>query len=413
MFRSLVVNKNNIKAYIIAILASFGTAQMGLAPFNIAMLGSLIEQKIPIIIPFVISLIVTYIKFGISAMIRLLVTIIIYALIKSIVKDKDSKYKNVLRLILSQLMASTFVILIGIEKYPNALLLILEAILNSVFMLAFSNGLFSLLNLSKDSKLKSEDTISTVLLLAMIFSGLSIYKLFGISVFSLFTVIFLMIVCWKKSIRFATAAALFMAILYSIVSGSGIIYLLLYLIVGISTALLSKAGRVGLAIGLIFTATYCLFFAPTKEKLYSNLGYNKYLMDDFKNYIKQSNNDLASGDISDELITDIDSAIEEMVNTPYSIIFREMLIGFAILLLIPSSILATLESITREEKYGFELFGSRRFGFYKIYLLNPGNEPEKSDSQIKLNDNQKDDTENEKGSKKKKTNKSKKNKKKS
>ena len=379
MFRSLVINKNNIKSYIIAILASFGTAQIGLAPFTIAALGSLIEQKIPILIPFIVSLLVTYIKFGVSAMVRLLVTIVIYALFKSVVKEKDSKYKNVLRLILSQLIASTFVILIGLEKLPNPLLLILEAIINAVLMLVFSSALNALLNLTKESKLKSEETISFSMLLTILFSGLAIYSFFGMTVFSIASIVILMITCWKKSIRFSVTASIFMAVLFMLVSGAPLIYLLLYLIAGISTALLSRAGRAGLLIGLVFTATYSIFFAPTKEKLYSNLGYSSYLMEDFKKFVNNPNNQITADDFSDDLITNIDSAMDEMVNTPYTIVFREMLIGFAIMLLIPNSAYDYLERITKEDKFEFEFLGNKKFGFYKIYLLNPAKEKVEED----------------------------------
>ena len=105
-------------------------------------------------------------------------------------------------------------------------------------------------------------------------------------------------------------------------------------------------------------------------------------MDDFKNYIKQSNNDLTSGDTQDELITDIDSAIEEMVNTPYSIIFREMLIGFIILAAVPETYINMLkEHVDVDEEFKF--IKEKLFKDSIIYRLNPGKEDEEDKKEEK------------------------------
>ena len=51
MFRNLVTNKKNIISYIITFFIALGSLNIGMAPFGMAVIGGLIEQKIPILIP--------------------------------------------------------------------------------------------------------------------------------------------------------------------------------------------------------------------------------------------------------------------------------------------------------------------------------------------------------------------------
>ena len=56
MLRNLVVGKKNITAYIVSIFVFMGNILAGCNPFIVAMLGALVEDKIPILIPFLIAL---------------------------------------------------------------------------------------------------------------------------------------------------------------------------------------------------------------------------------------------------------------------------------------------------------------------------------------------------------------------
>ena len=369
MFRNLVRGYLNIVSYLMTALVSFGTATLGIAPFGAAFIGAMIDQKVPILISFVISFAIYLIKFGLNSALRFLIIIVVYALFISLAKNKDVKYKNMLKYILSGLIASLFLIFIGLEKTPNALALILEILFSASLMIVFSLSLKAILKIKEKEKVDYKELISFGVLVASLFSGFAIYKFFGMTAFSIVCVVTLMVMCWKKSIKLMLAFSALMALFYIAVTNESFIYLLLFLIVGLSSGLLSKAGRKGILIGLLFTTIYCMFFAPTKDKIYSSLGYNRSMMEDFNSFMKEQNKE--SNYNSNELMyLDMDNMVEEMTNTPYAITLKEMLIGFAVLMLLPNSFYRAYESITKDMISEDEFNKIKSFNNYKIYLLN-------------------------------------------
>ena len=70
-------------------------------------------------------------------------------------------------------------------------------------------------------------------------------------------------------------------------------------------------------------------------------------MEDFNAFLKEQNGS------HEELIDgvdyyDMDKMVDEIVNSPYATIMKEMLIGFIILLILPNSFYKLYESITED-----------------------------------------------------------------
>ena len=410
MFRNLVSKKINIISYLITILVGFGSALLGVAPFGTALIGALIDQKIPILLSFAISFVIYFAGFGLNSAIRFLVTIVLYALFISITKNKESRSKKALLFILSGLISIVFLILIGLDKTPNVSLILFELLISTALMIIYSSAINANIKIKAKEKINSEELISIGILFITLFLGTALYKFAGLTVFSIACIATLMLLCWKKTIRFTLASSLSIALFFLIVTSEPIIYILLFLIAGFASMLLSKAGRKGIIIGLIFTLFYCLFFAPTKDKVYAELGYNRYIMEDFNAFLKEQNGS------HEELIDgvdyyDMDKMVDEIVNSPYATIMKEMLIGFIILLILPNSFYKLYKSITEDMMSKYESNGTGKFKPYTIYLLNPGKveeEPKKETSKKgKRTDGKKKETKKSNGKSSKKENKEK------
>ncbi|MBR3280896.1 MAG: hypothetical protein IKI57_03500 [Clostridia bacterium] len=385
MFRNLVSKKINIVSYIITFLVGLGSVLLGIAPLGTAFVAALVDQKIPILISFVISLIIYFVGFGLNSALEFLISIILFALFVSISKNKESIYKKAVLFALSQIISIIFLILVGLDKAPNVLLMMFNLITGTALMIVFSFGLKANVKIKNREKTNIEELISAGILFAALFSGTALFKFAGLTIFSIVCILTVMLLCWKKTAIFTLISSLAMALFFIVIAGEQLVYLLLFLIAGFASMLLSKAGRKGIIIGLLFTMFYCLFFAPTKDKVYSQLGYNRYVIEDFNAFLKEQNGSNEES-INGVDFYDLEKMVDEIVNSPYTLIMKEMLIGFIILLILPNSFYKSYENITKDIMSKYEFNGIKSFKPYTIYLLNPGKnneEPKENESENK------------------------------
>lgn len=402
MFSKLVKDKKNIISCIITLLVSLSVTSIGATPFGYAMIGSLIENNIPILFPFIVVILVTGIMFGKVSLWRVFIATIIYAILKGILnkRKEDSKIKTSSIFIMSYTLSSLALVFFKMEDFEMMLPHIFESFISTIFMFVFAKALGKIINFGKEKSLKKEDFLCLAIIILI---GLSVFNYFsfnvsGVTVYSLISIVLLMILCYKKKVSTSVLYSIIICLVFFLITGNFIFkYMLLYVLVGAVTALLSLTGKIGLIIGFIFTSIYLLFLAPSKEMIMNQLGVNGAVINDYNNFVKRQSGDKYK-------LAEIPEMVEKMVDTPTTIVFREMMIGFLILCLVPQAILNKYEELINLDDKSKALSIIRKLYRPKVLLLNPGKinkeekKPNNKDDKAKKNKN----TKSNKKSKKKK-----------
>ncbi len=351
-------------------------------------------------------------------------TIIIYALFKSWNKKDDTKIKSAIMFMVAQVIAITLVVLLGFETIENVPINLFEAIIATAFIYVFEEGLNVIFKLPNVDNVTATELLSGAILISLCFAFLAKYTWFGMSLFSIVSICLLMFICWKKAIGTSAIYSVCFACIYLAVTGAPFSNIILYLVVGAVISLLSKAERKGLAIGTAFLAIYCVGFMPTKARIYEELGYNSALMKDYYAFLESVSGDIetktnleiyekengTSGDIKFINPKEFNDEIEKLVNTPSTIILKEMLIGFILLILIPNSFYRKYEKVAQGEIWDTDEYFERKFKEYSVLYLNPGKPEAKEENKKEAKNTDSAEKKDKKGNKSnKKQNKKKKN----
>lgn len=307
-----------------------------------------------------------------------------YALLRTFVKKYNSKLFNIIKFIIAGIISVALSFVIYSRSIDKLWLELAEVLVATIFMVIFSVGVSSINKIIEKKKLKVLEVSSLVVTLACSFSLFTHLKVFGITFFSLASVILLMFACYKKKNKFAFIVSLFIGILMLFVGESAPILLLLCLMCGIVTGLLSRVGKLGLLIGIVFTAIYSIFFTPTDNQILDKMGIDSAIIQDYYSFLKKNGQE-----VDDDGQQEIQNQIEKMKNSPILVFFREMLIGFIILFVLPEAIGDKISDLSGEEGLSYEEIMDRVFR-NKIYRLNPGEEQPEVKNDVNLENSDKE-----------------------
>lgn len=337
----------------------------------------------------------TGIRFGTWAVLKLAITIIIFAIFKSIYKDKKSMLISMAFLGLSQIISLLFFVLIGKENGIDIGSHLLEIALAVAFMPAFAFALNAIYKADEIGELSAIELGAILILIIAMFSGFNKTSLSGVTIYSLISVIALMIACWKKSIKDTIIFSALAGMISLLIVNGKLELILLYIIAGLVGSLLSRAGKKGIIIGIIFAAVYLLAFAPTEEDIYSKLGMNANLVKDYNKFLETQKENASKGSgensfsefanaIEFEQMPNLAEEVKKSTYTPASTMTKQMLIAFVILVVLPIAFYKRYEYLTRNMRSRGE-DAAKAFANRNVLLLDAGKEVEEDPSKKKKN----------------------------
>ncbi len=381
MFRNLVTNKNNIISYILSLLISCGSSIFGANPFMMSFYGAQIENKIPVLISFMIMLAVSFIKYGALGFLRFLLPAILFALFTSLVKNKDSNLAKCIKLLLSCVISEIFLLLIGLNSFDMIPFIIFNLILTLTFFVIFNFSLQFILDVEKRNSYRN--FICFGLLIVVILSFLKDINVLDINLYFALSIIILMLMSWKKPVLPSLLVTISILCINCLFIPITIRTVASFLITGTSASLLSLAGKKGAAVGLVFAVIYSIIFFVNQEAIYNEYGVNKRIMQEYAEFLENNNAvRVESGENFDKEFSEIEkegflNEVRDLTKpTEAAILFRVLIIGFLIILLIPKKLYAFLEqsysSKNRERKIREILFPKT-----KVYRLEEGKKENK------------------------------------
>ncbi len=390
MLERLFKNKKYLFLYLLGIFASFGNFASTYTTLSNALFGAFAEGKIPAIVMVITTAIIQGLLCGKVAVFRFLAFVIIFAIIKcktkKAEKDEIKNAKDLLiKATISSVITEVLLILLRITAITDIAYILLHILCVSLFMLLFDRAFKYFASLSKDSKdeITTINSVSAVLSLVALMTPLKYISVFGADLWIIISTMFVMIYSWKNTLARSMMCALFTSFVIMLCDGFRVEAIICLIIVSIVTALLSRAGKKGAAIG-IAVAGICLLVTLFNEPPVISPEMRFKLTDEYKDFLITAEERYTekSGDeyqkIVDELanVEELEKLEKQAKNTFSSKILKGLLIGFLLIIILPATIIEKLK-VHVELKDEFKKFREKFLKVHKIYRLNAGEKTNK------------------------------------
>ena len=254
---SNIITKNNIILYIIVFMVSTIGIGQDMSPFSLAITAACMAAGIPIFGIAVCGIAGNSIAFGTSGalnyMVTLLVMIITMFLAKPIYNDENRNEKIK---IAKNLFFSVFIVefiklfMIKFTLY-DVMMLVTISMVTVVFYKIFVNSIIVIQEFNEHSAFSIEEVIGASLLLAIAFSALGEFSIFGLSVRNILSILIVLILGWKNGILLGTTSGVAIGVTLGIIADTEPLMIAAYAISGMIAGVLNKFGKIGVIAGFL------------------------------------------------------------------------------------------------------------------------------------------------------------------
>ncbi|MBR3249451.1 MAG: SpoIIE family protein phosphatase [Clostridia bacterium] len=254
---SNIITKKNIILYIIVFMVSTIGIGQDLSPFSLAITAACMAAGIPIFGVAVCGIAGNSIAFGTSGalnyMVTLLVMIITMFLAKPIYNDENRNEKiKVAKNLFFSVFIVEFVKLFMIQfTLYDVMMLVTISMVTVVFYKIFVNSIIVIQEFNEHSAFSIEEVIGASLLLAIAFSALGEFSVFGLSVRNILSILIVLILGWKNGILLGTTSGVAIGVTLGIIADTEPLMIAAYAISGMIAGVLNKFGKIGVIAGFL------------------------------------------------------------------------------------------------------------------------------------------------------------------
>ena len=252
---SNIISKNNIVLYIVAFLLSLVGLDGEFSIFSISILGACFASYIPALGIIIVSLIGNMIKYGIGGALGYFLTALVLTASLFIVKpiyneeERNEKIKIGKNVFISTILIQIIKIAIAGVTIYDALSAITISIIALVFYKIFVNSVNVLQDFTIKKAFSIEELMGASLLLAISAGAFGNLNIFGIEIKNVLSILIVMILGWKNGILVGTTSGVTIGVTLGVITGSEPIMIAAYAISGMLAGILSRFGKVGVAVG--------------------------------------------------------------------------------------------------------------------------------------------------------------------
>ena len=254
---SNIITKKNIILYIIVFMVSTIGIGQDLSPFSLAITAACMAAGIPIFGVAVCGIAGNSIAFGTSGalnyMVTLLVMIITMFLAKPIYNDENRNEKiKVAKNLFFSVFIVEFVKLFMIQfTLYDVMMLVTISMVTVVFYKIFVNSIIVIQEFNEHSAFSIEEVIGASLLIAIAFSALGEFSVFGLSVRNILSILIVLILGWKNGILLGTTSGVAIGVTLGIIADTEPLMIAAYAISGMIAGVLNKFGKIGVIAGFL------------------------------------------------------------------------------------------------------------------------------------------------------------------
>ena len=245
----------NIVLYIISFLLSMVGLGGEFSIFSISMLGACFASSVPALGIIFVSLIGNIVKYGAGGTLGYFLTALVLVATFFIVKpnynekERNEKIKIGKNVFLSILTVQIIKLAMSGFTIYDVLSSITIAIIGLVFYKIFVNSTLVLQDFWTKRAFTIEELIGASLILAIAIGAFGNFGLFGFSIKNILSILIVMILGWKNGILVGTTAGVTIGVTLGVITGSEPIMIAAYAISGMMAGILNRFGKIGVVVG--------------------------------------------------------------------------------------------------------------------------------------------------------------------
>ena len=252
---SNVFSMKNVVLYIISFLLSMVGLGGEFSIFSISMLGACFASSVPALGIIVVSLLGNLIKYGVGGALGYFLTALVMVVTLLIWKPVyNEKERNETIKIGKNVFLSILIIQIiklamsGFTLY-DILSGITLAIIGFVFYKIFVNSTIVLQDFWMKRAFTIEELIGASLILSIAVAAFGDFSLFGFGIKNILSILIVMVLGWKNGILVGTTAGVTIGVTLGVITGSEPIMIAAYAISGMMAGIFSRFGKIGVVVG--------------------------------------------------------------------------------------------------------------------------------------------------------------------
>ena len=336
------IRGQNILLYIVAFMLSLvdGNVGMSYSIFAFSIFAATSSNGIPVGILYIITMIGTFIKFQTSGLLTYIFTSFIFIAMLLIFKPKKifEEYQNEKQKLGKFVFLSILVGQVTISLFKNILIYdilmsISSAMIGFIFYKIFSKSIIVLSEIRTKRVFALEEIMGAVLMVSIAATSLGDFKILGLGVSNIISILLVLILGWKNGILVGTTSGVTVGVVLGIITNSSPILIAAFAISGLLSGVLSKFGKIGVIVGFvagnliltyvyngdivelihfkeILVASLALILIPNKIEINIQdlFGKNVYLEEGARYRLNESKEAV-------QKINDVSNVIKEMSNT--------------------------------------------------------------------------------------------------
>lgn len=315
-----VFTVQNIIIYVLSFLISTVSIKDGISPFALAFFVAACSSAIPAGAVLVTTSLGVLISFGPGEFLSYFLTVLVFFLSVFFFKpyvqeDRNEITKLGKNLIISSLVVHAIKIFIGPILVYDIIISIVTIILTYVFYKIFVNSIGVLENFGLKSAFTIEEVIGATALVAIAAVAVSRYRVFGISIANIFSILLILILAWKNGVLVGSTIGITIGLVLGVIGAITPLQVLAFAVSGMFAGAFNKLGKFGVIAGFaignailsyistghavsiilyreILAASAVLLFIPTYIELNIEdlIGKNKFLSPVAENRLAESRN---------------------------------------------------------------------------------------------------------------------------
>ena len=252
-----IFEKKIIILYVVAFLISTVQCTSDIYPFALAIFAATCANLIPIGMVYICTIIGTFVGGGTDAGLSYILTSLVFIVMILIFKPwyqekyKSERKKLGIYVFLSSFLVQAFgMIFTGFLVY-TLFSSILTGIITYIFYKIFANSLIVIKEFSIKNAFSIEEVIGASIILAITVSAFGDLQIFGLAIREILSIIIILILGWKHGILLGATSGITIGAVLGIIGAGDVTSISAYAFSGMIAGLLSKFGKIGVAIGFI------------------------------------------------------------------------------------------------------------------------------------------------------------------
>ena len=255
-----VFKGQNILLYIVSFMLSLvdGNVGMDYSIFALAIFAATSSNGIPVGILYVITMIGTIIKFQTSGLLSYVLTSFIFIVMilifkpKKILEEYQSEKQKLGKFVfIAVFLGQAVKILFKQFLVYDLLISISSGFIGYIFYKIFSKSIMVLNEIRTKKVFALEEIIGAVLMISVATTCLGDFKILGLQISNIISILMILILGWKNGILIGTTSGVTVGVVLGIITNSNPILIAAFALSGMIAGILSRFGKIGVIVGFV------------------------------------------------------------------------------------------------------------------------------------------------------------------